>query len=95
MSQEDSTIKIYNLSSTALNAYEVSLFQKGLHFSPTVSPNLFNLFKDLNHFIWSLTWNRHHAHKEQAYIGSPHGTSSPISSFNLEEEEAINILQEW
>lgn len=52
------TIKIFNFSSHSLSPEEISLLGKGLTFSPTILPNSFLLFKDLNKFIRNLTLKR-------------------------------------
>lgn len=53
------SMKIYNLSTYTLNAYERSLLEKGLSFCPTNNPDEFQLFIDLHAFIRKLTLKRH------------------------------------
>lgn len=55
VSKDAETVKIYNLSHTSLTAYDLSLLRKGLTFAPTMQPNSFTLFKDLNKYIRDLT----------------------------------------
>lgn len=62
--QIHSTRKIYNLSSSVFSETELDLLRKVLNFSPKNSPNLFELFIDLNKYIRNLTIKRYFALKE-------------------------------
>lgn len=57
------TIKIYNLSTHTLLPYEIVLLNEGLTFAPTIQPNPFTLFKDVNKFIRDLTVKRFYNNK--------------------------------
>ncbi|XP_075448371.1 calcium uptake protein 2, mitochondrial isoform X1 [Ascaphus truei] len=74
---------IYNLSSHSLTPYHISLLAKGLSFSPSSTPNRFDLFVDLNRYIRKLTLMRHFTLKGEQ-------TQQPI--FNTQEIECINAL---
>lgn len=58
---EQGTVRIYNLSSHSLTPSELILLKKVLSFSPSIGPNKFGLFKDLNTFIHLLTHKRHYS----------------------------------
>lgn len=83
-------MKIYNLSSHSLTGAELSLLKKGLGFSPSIGPNQFGLFKDLNRFIRTLTLRRHFSIETGPDLRAP----VPLNSTQPADENALSLLQD-
>lgn len=71
--------QIFNLSTHILSSNDISLLSKGLIFSPTVQPNPFVHFKDLNKFIRDLTVNRFYNIKSTDKLSTTDTPASEIS----------------
>lgn len=96
---EGNTIKILNLSTHQLLIAEHSLLGKGLGFAPTIGPNKFGLFKDLNKFIRNLTVKRFYA-KDQ--IDSSNPMTSGIVATNtdsaedlIQQDALVTLMELW
>lgn len=93
-----STIKIYNLSSSVFSDTELDLLRKGLNFAPPSTPNLCDLFIDLNKYIRKLTIQRYYILKEAGNGTSADNAikttalTSPETS--VENDSILNILEE-
>ncbi|XP_063805763.1 uncharacterized protein LOC134984051 [Pseudophryne corroboree] len=79
---------IFNLSSRQLTDNEIAVLNKGLKFSPSTPPNIFNLFVELNRFVRNLCRKKYFA--KQALLKN-RDTASPIV-LDGEDEGALEIL---
>lgn len=94
---QPTTVRICKLSKHPLNLYEISLLSKGLSFAPTIGPNFFELFRDLNRFIILLMLERHflipgkHGGDQSWY--SPIAIPSQMADYPL-HQNVIDTLRE-
>lgn len=86
-------MKIYNLSSHVLTGAELALLRKGLSFSPSIGPNQFGLFKDLNKFIRTLTLRRHYSQETGLDLDAPVPSSTSDVTQPI-DEDILSILQD-